>query len=620
MTEISEQADHDYKVTHLKRLSWSKGVSDAAIQEIANVGEYVQVQDGEFVHRAEDKLTEVFFVISGRLRATALDLFGKQVLVRPLLRGAVFGLFSIAQPEQANTSLVATEPSTGIRLGIKELLALMSQHPDLQMSLYRLAANIVRQIVMVDRSKEKPSVVGVVHQSPASRPLTPRLVKRLMDIENPPCVAGDDPNWQQIEGIPYRLLFENGKILDSQQRRAQLKEWADHGRVFIDLDTNHDLAEFVQLFSFVDTILWCVRPQDTDAAKQKLSLLQNKVPGWHDKICLVWLLDGEENVSPLDHELSSFVDRDFKISFSEPKQNYGRQLKAGFERIIHHLRGIQIGLALGGGAARGMAHLGVLSVLEENGIYVDMIAGTSAGAMAGTLYASGMDAEHTVQCFKNDLTLPWPFRMLPGGAYWYLVYKYRRGQFDSMLRKYLADCHLEQLPIPMLTVTVDLVRGGPVVRHMGDATHGILESINLPGLSAPIIRNGEALVDGGLVNNIPADVLVSKGCNFVIASSVTAQLEREFVGIRADQEFAKHKNPSLLKVIMRGYLVQSFNMNSVGVQPADFVIEPDVTAFDLAEFSRADEMAKIGEQVTLDAVTSIKQQLAKLDKDLFPLN
>ncbi|MEE2936396.1 MAG: hypothetical protein VYA84_10415 [Planctomycetota bacterium] len=171
----------------------------------------------------------------------------------------------------------------------------------------------------------------------------------------------------------------------------------------------------------------------------------------------------------------------------------------------------------------------------------------------------------------------------------------------------------------MLTVTVDLVGGGPVIRHMGDATHGILESINLPGLSTPIIRDGEALVDGGLVNNIPADALVSKGCNFVIASSVTAQLEREFVGIRADQEIAKHKNPSLLKVIMRGYLVQSFNMNSVGVQPADFVIEPDVTAFDLAEFSRADEMAKIGEQVTLDAVTSIKQQLAKLDKDLFPL-
>ncbi|MDG2224030.1 MAG: patatin-like phospholipase family protein [Rubripirellula sp.] len=618
MTETNDQADSDYKVTHLKRLSWSKGVSEAAIKEIAEIGQYVQIQDGEYVHRAEEELTKVLFVISGRLRATALDLFGKQVLERPLLRGAVFGLFSIAQPEQANTSLVATEPSTGIQLGMNQLLDLMSKHPDLQMSLFRLAANVVRQIVMVDRSKEQPSVVGVIHQTPASRPLTPRLVKRLMEIEAPPCVAGDDPNWQAIDGIPYRLLFENGNMLDSDQRRAQLKEWSDHGRIFIDLDTNHELSHLVQLVSFADTILWCIEPKDADAARQKLTLLQHEVPGWRDKICLVWLLDTETTVSPLNPDLSKLVERDFKISFNEPKQNYGRQLKGGFERIIHHLRGIQIGIALGGGAARGMAHLGVLNVLEENGIYVDMIAGTSAGAMAGTLYASGMDADHTVQCFKSDLTLPWPFRMLPAGGYWYLVYKYRRGQFDPMLRKYLADSHLEQLPIPMLTVTVDLVSGGPVVRQMGDATHGILESINLPGLSTPIIRDGEALVDGGLVNNIPADVLVSKGCNFVIASSVTAQLEREFVGIRADQELAKHKNPSLLQVIMRGYLVQSFNMNSVGVQPADFVIEPDVTAFDLAEFSRADEMAKVGEQVTLDAVNSIKKQLAKLDNALFP--
>ena len=111
-----------------------------------------------------------------------------------------------------------------------------------------------------------------------------------------------------------------------------------------------------------------------------------------------------------------------------------------------------------------------------------------------------------------------------------------------------------------------------------------MESINLPGLSTPIIGNGEALVDGGLVNNIPADVLVGKGCNFVIASSVTAKLEKEFGGIRVDDDAGSRKKPSTLQVLLRGHLVQSVNMNSVGVQPADFVISPDVTTFDLSEF------------------------------------
>ena len=278
---------------------------------------------------------------------------------------------------------------------------------------------------------------------------------------------------------------------------------------------------------------------------------------------------------------------------------------------------MQIGLALGGGAARGMAHLGVLKVLEQNGIYVDMVAGTSAGAMTGTIYASGMTADQAVESFKTDLKVPWAFRCLPAGGYWYLMYKYRRRQFDPMLRKYLGDNRQEQLPLPMLTVTVDLVSGEPVVRETGDATRNILESINLPGLSSPIIGEGKALVDGGLVNNIPADVLVGKGCNFVLASSVTAKLEREFVGIKPDEPMQKHASPSFLKVLMRGYLVQSYNMNGIGVQPADLVIEPDVTEFDLSEFERADEMAVVGEEAAVGSLDQIKRLLSRLDPQLF---
>ena len=144
-----------------------------------------------------------------------------------------------------------------------------------------------------------------------------------------------------------------------------------------------------------------------------------------------------------------------------------------------------------------------------------------------------------------------------------------------------------------------------------------MESINLPGLAAPILRGGEALVDGGLVNNIPADVLVSMGCNFVIASSVTGKMEPEFAGIRADTPTERSNTPSTLKVIMRTQLVQNVNMNAVGVQPADFVIEPDVTAFDLSDFERTDEMAMVGERETCEHILKVKQLLAKLDPQLF---
>ena len=264
-----------------------------------------------------------------------------------------------------------------------------------------------------------------------------------------------------------------------------------------------------------------------------------------------------------------------------------------------------------------MAHLGVLKALEQNGIYVDMIAGTSAGAMTGILYASGMEPDYNVACFVEDLKPPWIFRMLPNGGYWYLFWKYRRHQFDPMLRRYLKDSRLEQLTLPVFSVTVDLISASPVIRGEGDSVDAITESINLPVLSIPINRNGKSLVDGGIVNNIPANILVANGCNFVIAVSVTSGIEPEFASNRPDTPTEQMKSPSLLKTIMRTYIVQNVNMNSVGVAPADFVIQPDVTAFDITEFTRADEMALIGAEAAERTMTKLKSLLSKIDSKLF---
>jgi predicted acylesterase/phospholipase RssA len=246
-----------------------------------------------------------------------------------------------------------------------------------------------------------------------------------------------------------------------------------------------------------------------------------------------------------------------------------------------------------------------------------MIAGTSAGAMTGIVYASGLDCDYSTDAFTNDLRPPWIFRRLPRGSNWHLLYKYRRGHFDPMLRKYLRDWRLEQLAVPCLSVTVDLVGGTSVVRERGDAVHAVLESINLPVLSVPIVREGQALIDGGLVNNIPADVLVAMGCNFVIAVSVTAKMEREFCEITPGRPTRPRKKPTVVQTLLRSLLVQNHSLNALGVQPADVVIEPDVTGFDLTGFMRAKELAAIGEAAALEQIPMIRQLLARLDPQLF---
>jgi predicted acylesterase/phospholipase RssA len=529
----------------------------------------------------------------------------------------VVGLFSVLLPDRSHLHVEAVEPTTVIHLGLDDLLQLTARYREFQLAMLRIAANIVKHLVMVDRELPRPTAVGVVHHSDASRPLAVELARRLRQLGESLCVAGDDERWKPEDGIPHRLLFENGVSIGPERIKQLLTEWASYNRLFIDFRADHSADELDRMVSYSDVVLWCIQPQEVAAALQALRAVERSVPRLREKVCLVWILNHDAPAPPYVRELNELAARDFKTYSGQLKLNQGKLLQQGVGRIVHHLRGVRIGLALGGGAALGMAHLGVLKSLEHHGIYVDMLAGTGAGAMVGAIYASGMDPEYSTRCFKRDLLPPWFFRLLPGGGYWYLLYKYRRRRFEPMLRKYLDDLRMEQLVIPMTTIAVDLVDGVPLARDTGDATHNILESINLPPLSLPIVRSEQAVVDGGLLNNVSANALVAKGCNFVIASTVTARLEKDFMGIRSRKSRGLSKFIATIQVMMRQNMIQGYSMNAVGVKPADFVIAPDVTSFDISEFTRADEMAVVGENTADASVQQLKGMLSKLDPQLF---
>jgi predicted acylesterase/phospholipase RssA len=592
----------------LSRLDWAKELSEETRTALINTAEFVEFHAGEMVVEVDSEVTHACFLLTGRMQATLYDLEGKEILKDTFARGSVIGLFSLVLSERSLVQVQATEPSTAIRLTLSDLLQLSAKYADFQLAMFRLSANIFKRYVKVDRSLPKPAVVGIVHHTPESRPLSARLTGRLRELGETPCIAGDDERWKPDGDIPFRLLDAD----THEVRQEILKDWAANRRLLVDIRADHPAEVMKRFLSYVGTALWCLRPQDAPEAVSLLQALEKSVPGWRDKIRIVWLLDHNAPVAPYVPELYGLVQRDFKVSFDPPGANQSSLLQQGLDRIVHHLRGIQIGLALGGGAARGMAHLGVLKALERHGIYIDMVAGTSAGAMTGTIYASGFDPEYVTHVFTTELKPSWFFRQLPSGGYWYLLYKYRRHQFDSMLRKHLGQVRMEQLIIPAFTVSVDLVEGEPLVSGTGDATTSVLESINLPPLALPIIDSAQAFVDGGLLNNVPADVLVDKGCNFVIASTVTAKLEKDF-----GHSKRRGRGVSSIKVIMRQNMIQNRKMNAVGVQPADFVIAPDVTAFDISEFTRADEMAVIGEATTNATIGNLRKMLNRLDAMLF---
>ena len=606
----------DQRLTFLRMNEVSEGLSEAALADIASQMELVEYETGELIQNPEDLPDSIALVVRGRLKHSALDLHGNVFLERIYSRGDMYGGLTAALAEPLPIRVVSIGPSTLLTLDYQVGMKLTFKYPQLRENLVRQTAQNIKKVVFGDKQRRQPTLIAVYHESPDSRRLTQKLIRRLQELGESPCLFTDRPETLETEGIRWRSLIENGQAVPYEEIRLQIQQWSDSKRVFLDLSPDSHCIALPDVFLFSELVFWCMKPKDWSAAKENLAKIRSLSDAWREKVAVVWLLENPDDRIPFDQEFNRLALEDYKVSFESPRPNESRILANGVERLVHLLRGIRIGVALGGGAARGMAHLGVLKALEEQGIVVDMIAGTSAGAMTGIVLASGLGHDYATQSFVNDLTPSGTFKYLPKGNQLFLLYKYRRGQFDPMLREYMGDVRLEQLMVPTHTVTVDLVSAEPVVRSEGDAVLAILESINLPVLSVPILREGRALVDGGLINNVPADVLVEHGCNFVIAVSVTAKLESRFGRNSPEMSTQEMRSPSTLQTILRSYVVQNNNMNSIGVQPADVVIEPDVTSFDLTEFSRADELAEIGYRTTLNELPRIKELLERLDSKL----
>ena len=236
-------------------------------------------------------------------------------------------------------------------------------------------------------------MVAFFHQSDQTRIVSQKLFQRLVEYGEQLGVFTDRSDEQSIEGLRQCQVLGGDRDWSVEEVRSQSAQWLETGRVFADCSTAIDPARAANILEKCELVFWCVTPQNWQASVQRLKEIESRAPGWRDKVRILWLLEAGET-APVASELRDLAWRDVKISFGAPTATQGKVVFAGFERLVHLVRGIQIGVALGGGAARGMAHLGVLKALEQSGITVDMIAGTSAGAMTGTLYSAGLDPDY----------------------------------------------------------------------------------------------------------------------------------------------------------------------------------------------------------------------------------
>ena len=249
-----------------------------------------------------------------------------------------------------------------------------------------------------------------------------------------------------------------------------------------------------------------------------------------------------------------------------------------------------IGLALSGGAARGIAHVGVLRALAENNIPVDYVAGTSAGSLVGGAFASGMPLDQIEELGRK-------MRWRDVGR---MTVSRLGVQSNERLEQYLRDrlpiVRFEDLPIPFAAVATDLRTGSAVIlRDKGDVPFAIRASCAIPGWYVPVVdEEGRQLVDGGLVAVIPASIARSLGADIVISVDVNAE-GATFFGTTS----------SVIGVVLQSMLVVQKTASHYQLSLSDHVIKPRVGHIRWDEMGRADELVAAGYEAGLESVPEI---------------
>lgn len=273
----------------------------------------------------------------------------------------------------------------------------------------------------------------------------------------------------------------------------------------------------------------------------------------------------------------------------------------------------RVGLALSGGGVRGLAHIGVLKVLERAGVPIDIITGTSAGGMIGATYAAGLTATQIEQEFLRMCTPRQLLNLMDRTIA-------RRGLFEGQrlmehLEQWLGDQSIEQLPIPFAAVAVDLYASQKVVIQDGPLLNAIRATIALPAVFSPVEKNGQLLVDGGLLDNLPVDVTRQMGADIVIAVDISTDRESASHQI---QEMTRHRLlpnrvVEMIDVLWRAVDVMADEVNRRVLEefPPDVMIRPEIPVgvTVLSGFALAADTIAAGERAALEALPHIQSLL-----------
>lgn len=260
-------------------------------------------------------------------------------------------------------------------------------------------------------------------------------------------------------------------------------------------------------------------------------------------------------------------------------------------------RKIKIGLALGGGAARGFAHIGVIKALEAQGIYPEIVVGTSAGSVVGALYAAGNDG-FTLQKIAMDMDeatiSDWALPLFSKSS------GVLKGEaLQLYVNKAVKNVTMERLKLKFGAVATDLQTGQPILFARGNTGQAVRASSSVPSVFQPVQIGNRSYVDGGLVAPVPVRFVREMGADFIIAVNISTQTDAQAA-------------VSSLEVLMQTFAIMGQRLNHYELKDADVVIQPSLPKMGGNDFAGRNTAILAGEQAAAAVMPQIKAKLKAL--------
>ncbi len=253
----------------------------------------------------------------------------------------------------------------------------------------------------------------------------------------------------------------------------------------------------------------------------------------------------------------------------------------------------QVALVLGGGAARGFAHVGVIRALEQEKIPIDMVVGTSVGSLIGALYAHEMNSfelEWTAFSLQKEDVFDFVFLSAGMGPV-------KGDRLEAFVRAKVPVSDIEQLKLPFAAVATDLNRGTHVVLDRGSVARAVRASSAIPGVFQPVSHQGRLLVDGGVIDNLPAAVARQRGADIVIAVDIS-------------QNLTNNEIANVFDVTLQAVSIMTHGNAARGQREADILIRPAVGSVSMMDFTQKKQLMQAGIDAARAAMPQIRRAIA----------